>query len=125
MPRLASFAALTTAIAITGCSGRVAHEHSEPEGSSTTTVEIAPLDSLPQVPAEGCRDPRPHLVDQEGIGNVINFGDLEHHHHLHFHEAPVPPSVLVDVRVEVDVGDDRDRRRRMVEQRLTELLERR
>ena len=118
---LAAFWAAT----LTDCSGRVSHEQAEPSGSSMTTVEIAPLGSLPQVPAEGCRDPRPHLVDQEGIGNVINFGDLEHHHHLHFYEAPEPPSVLVDVRVEVELMDERDRRRRLVEQRLAELLEQR
>ena len=116
---LAAFCAAT----VTGCSGRVSHKQAEPFGSSMTTVEIAPLDSPPPVPAEGCRDPRPQLFDQGGTGNVIVFGDLEQH--LHVHEAPMPPSVLVNVRVEVNVVGDRDRRRRMVEQRITELLDRR
>lgn len=125
MTRSAILAALCAALTMTGCSGRVSDEESQPSGSSTTIVEVSPLNSPPPVPAESPPDPQPPFIDQEGACHAIVFGDLEDDHHLHFHEAPEPPSLRVDVRVEVDAIDDRDRRRQLVEQRLKELRDRR
>ena len=124
MTRFTILAAFCAVLTMTGCSTRVSHEQDEPSGSSTTVVEVCPLDSPPPAP-EPPPDPQPPFIDQEGIGNVVVFGDVEEHHHLHFHEAPKPPSVRVNVRVEVELMDERDRRRRLVEQRLAELLEQR
>lgn len=125
MPRITILAALCAALTMTGCSGRVSHEESQPSGSSTTIVEVAPLDSPPSVPAEPSPDPKHPFIDLDGTGHVIVFGDVERHDHLYFYEAPKPPSVRVDVRVKVDGVDDLDRRRWLVEQRLAELLDRR
>lgn len=107
------------AVTITGCTGRFSHEQAEPSGSSTTTVEIATLDSPPPIPVEA--PPQPSFIELEGTGNIVVFGDVHHHH---FHDAPEPSSVRVDVRLQLDRTDDRERRRRLVEQRLADLLDR-
>lgn len=123
MSRFTILASLYATLAVSGCSTRVSHEQSEPSGSSTTIVEVSRLDSPRPVPAEPRPDPQPPFIDQKGIGNIIVFGDVEQHHH--FHEASEPLNVRVDMGVEVDAIDERNRRRRLVEQRLTELVDRR